>query len=313
MRAVFAEQKSIVLRDIESPTGEGVVLRVAMCGICGSDLHMIENGMRGVVVGHEFGGWLPDGRLVAVRPTGECGTCIHCTRGRHHLCADAMARSYGISMNGGLAESVRVEESRLTVMPAGSRPRDAALVEPLAVAIHGLRRSGVVRGDRALVVGAGSIGLLTAAALRAWGVECDIVTRHPHQAAAAEALGARVVGNPAASAYAHTFDAVCAQETVDMCINATEPGGTLLEFGLFWSPVRMSNALLLKEVTFVPAMFYGHDHDHNDFAEAAQIVGTDPSVANALVTHQFPLDEAEKAFEAAADRKSGAIKVHIRP
>jgi threonine dehydrogenase-like Zn-dependent dehydrogenase len=313
MRAVFAEQKSVVLRDIEAPDGDGVDLRVAMCGICGSDLHMIENGMRGVVVGHEFGGWLADGRLVAVRPTGECGACSHCTRGRHHLCADAMARSYGISMNGGLTESARVEESRLTVMPEGSRPRDAALVEPLAVALHGARRAGVPTGGRALVVGAGSIGLLTAAALRAWGVECDIVARHPHQAAAAEALGARVVGRPASSAYSHTFDAVCTQETVDLCIEATEPGGTLLEFGLFWTPVRMSNALLLKEVTFVPAMFYGHDHDHNDFTEAAAIVGADPAVADALVTHEFGLEDATEGFRTAADRSSGAIKVHIRP
>lgn len=313
MRAVFAEQKSVVLRDIEAPDGDGVDLRVAMCGICGSDLHMIENGMRGVVVGHEFGGWLADGRLVAVRPTGECGSCSHCTRGRHHLCADAMTRSYGISMNGGLTESARVEESRLTVMPEGSRPRDAALVEPLAVALHGARRAGVPTGGRALVVGAGSIGLLTAAALRAWGVGCDIVARHPHQAAAAEALGARVVGRPASSAYSHTFDAVCTQETVDLCIEATEPGGTLLEFGLFWTPVRMSNALLLKEVTFVPAMFYGHDHDHNDFTEAAAIVGADPAVADALVTHEFGLADAPEAFRTAADRSSGAIKVHIRP
>lgn len=313
MRAVFAEQKSVVLRDIEAPDGDGVDLRIAMCGICGSDLHMIENGMRGVVVGHEFGGWLADGRLVAVRPTGECGACSHCTRGRHHLCADAMARSYGISMNGGLTESARVEESRLTVMPEGSRPRDAALVEPLAVALHGARRAGVPTGGRALVVGAGSIGLLTAAALRAWGVGCDIVARHPHQAAAAEALGARVVGRPATSAYSHTFDAVCTQETVDLCIEATEPGGTLLEFGLFWTPVRMSNALLLKEVTFVPAMFYGHDHNHNDFTEAAAIVGADPAVADALVTHEFGLEDATEAFRTAADRSSGAIKVHIRP
>lgn len=313
MRAVFAEQKSVVLRDIEAPDGDGVDLRVAMCGICGSDLHMIENGMRGVVVGHEFGGWLADGRLVAVRPTGECGACSHCTRGRHHLCADAMARSYGISMNGGLTKSARVEESRLTVMPEGSRPRDAALVEPLAVALHGARRAGVPTGGRALVVGAGSIGLLTAAALRAWGVECDIVARHPHQAAAAEALGARVVGRPASSAYSHTFDAVCTQETVDLCIEATEPGGTLLEFGLFWTPVRMSNALLLKEVTFVPAMFYGHDHDHNDFTEAAAIVGAEPAIADALVTHEFGLEDATEGFRTAADRSSGAIKVHIRP
>lgn len=313
MRAVFADQKSVVVRDTEPPSGEGVDLRIAMCGICGSDLHMIENGMRGVVVGHEFGGWLPDGRLVAVRPTGECGTCRHCSRGKHHLCSDAMARSHGISMNGGLAESVRVEESRLTVMPAGSRPRDAAMVEPLAVALHGARRAGVTRGGHALVVGAGSIGLLTAAALRAWGVECDIVARHPHQASAAEALGARVVGRPAASAYTHTFDAVCTQETVDLCIEATEPGGTLLEFGLFWTPVSMSNAMLLKEVTFVPAMFYGHDHDYNDFTESAAILGADRAVADALVTHEFGLEEAPEAFRTASRRSSGAIKVHIQP
>ena len=313
MRAVFAEQRTVELREVDPPRGDGIELRVAMYGICGSDLHMIENGMRGVIIGHEFGGWLPDGRLVAVRPTGECGTCRHCSRGRHHLCSDAMARSYGISMDGGLAETALVEESRLTVMPAGSRPRDAALVEPLAVSLHGLRRSGVARGERALVVGAGSIGLLTAAALRAWGAECDIVTRHAHQATAAEALGARVVSDPVASSYSHTFDAVCTQETVDLCIDATEPGGTLLEFGLFWTPVRMSNALLLKEVTFVPAMFYGHDHDHNDFAEAAAIVGAEPAVADALVTHEFGLEDASEAFRTAADRSSGAIKVHIHP
>lgn len=313
MRAVFAEQKSVVLRDIDTPSGDGVDVRVAMCGICGSDLHMIENGMKGVVVGHEFGGWLADGRLVAVRPTGECGACTHCARGKHHLCADAMTRAHGISMNGGLAESVRVEESRLTEMLAGSRPRDAAIVEPLAVALHGARRAGVTHGGHALVVGAGSIGLLTAAALRARGVECDIVARHPHQASAAEALGARVVGRPATSAYTHTFDAVCTQETVDLCIESTEPGGTLLEFGLFWSPVRMSNSMLLKEVTFVPAMFYGHDHDHNDFAEAASLAGSDPGLADALVTHEFALEDAREAFRTAADRSSGAIKVHIRP
>ncbi len=313
MRAVFAEQQSVVLRDIDPPDGDGVDLRVAMCGICGSDLHMIESGMRGVVVGHEFGGWLPDGRLVAVRPTGECGSCRHCNRGKHHLCADAMARSYGISMNGGLTTTARVEESRLTVMPVGSRPRDAALVEPLAVTMHGARRSGVTRGDRALVVGAGSIGLLTAAALRARGVECDIVARHPHQAGAAEALGARVLERPMTSGYTHTFDAVCTQETVDLCIDATEPGGTLLEFGLFWTPVRMSNTMLLKEVTFVPAMFYGHDHDHNDFTEAAAVLGADNAVADVLVTHEFGLEDAPEAFRVAADRSSGAIKVHIRP
>ncbi|MFZ9446424.1 MAG: zinc-dependent alcohol dehydrogenase [Ilumatobacteraceae bacterium] len=313
MRAVYPAGKSVALRDAPAPGGPGVDLRVAMCGICGSDLHMLENGMRDVIVGHEFGGWLADGRLVAVRPTGECGSCTHCARGRHHLCADALARSYGISMDGGLTEMAKVEESRITPMPEGSRPRDAAIVEPLAVAMHGARRAGVTAGGRALVVGAGSIGLLTVAVLRAWGVDCDIVARHPHQRLAAEALGAGVVERPSGSTYSVVFDAVCSQETVDLSIDAAEPGGTLLEFGLFWAPVRMSNAMLLKEITFVPAMFYGHDHSHNDFAESAALAGTNPGIADALVTHEFALVEAREAFRVASDRASGAIKVHLHP
>jgi len=66
-------------------------------------------------------------------------------------------------------------------------------------------------------------------------------------------------------------------------------------------------------VTFVPAMFYGHDHDHNDFTEAAAIVGAEPAIADALVTHEFGLEDATEGFRTAADRSSGAIKVHIRP
>lgn len=313
MRAVIAESGAVTLHDVEEPSGDGVVVSVTEAGICGSDLHMVANGMARVAIGHEFGGTLPDGTLVAVRPTGECGTCDPCSRGYQNACRESWSTSYGIALHGGLADRVLVDPTRLFPMAPGARPTDAALVEPLAVSLHGVRRVMPDRGSRALVVGAGSIGLLTVAALRAWGVDADIVSRHPHQAAAAEALGARVVGKPRSSSYMCAFDAVCTQETVDMCVGACAPGGKVAEFGMFWTPVLMTNSMMFKEVSLVPAMAYTHSSTHNDFREAADILGADPSVADTVVTHTFPLQDAVEAFRVAGDRSAGAIKVHLVP
>lgn len=313
MRGVFAESGNIVLKHVEEPTGDGVLLSMSEAGICGSDLHMVENGMAPVAIGHEFGGTLPDGTLVAVRPTGECGECDPCSRGFQNACRESWSTSYGIARDGGLADLVLVDTSRVFPMAAGARPVDAALVEPLAVSLHGVRRVAPEKGSRALVVGAGSIGLLTVAALRAWGIDADIVTRHPHQATAAEALGARIVDRPKSSSYMSAFDAVCTQQTVDLCVSACAPGGSVAEFGMFWTPVQMTNPMMFKEVSLVPAMAYTHSNTHNDFREAADILGSDRSIADALVTHTFPLDDAVEAFRTAGDRSAGAIKVHLAP
>ena len=109
------------------------------------------------------------------------------------------------------------------------------------------------------------------------------------------------------------FDAVCTQETVDLCISACAPGGRIAEFGMFWTPVQMTNPMMFKEVSLVPAMAYTHDSSYDDFREAADILGAQPHIADALVTHTFPLGDAVEAFRVAGDRRSGAIKVHLVP
>ena len=78
MRAVVAESGSVRLVEVDAPPAGAHVLRTAEAGICGSDLHMVASGMAPVTMGHEFGGWLADSRLVAIRPTGECGHCDSC-------------------------------------------------------------------------------------------------------------------------------------------------------------------------------------------------------------------------------------------
>lgn len=316
MRAAIADNKTVRVVERDIPDGDGVLVQITSSGICGSDLHLLEAGVSGVVLGHEFGGITEDGRLVAVRPTGECGACAECSQGLGHLCRSAGRDLLGVSRDGGLAEWARVEASRLVDIPSGVDPRNVGLVEPLAVVIHGIERIRPEPGSSALVMGAGSIGLLCGAALADRGVAVDIVARHPHQRSAAEKLGIRVVGGsetPVQVNYDSVFDAVCTQESFDGCVAAVRPRGNLVEFGMFWTPVALSNALLVKEVTLYPSIFYSHDHGNEDFTVAVGLLARRPEIASATVTHRFALEDAADAVATASNRASGAIKVHLFP
>jgi len=310
MRAVISSQGSVFVTDHDEPTGTGELITVTSAGICGSDLHLVASGLSGVILGHEFGGFTEDGSLVAVRPTGECGTCQQCNSGFPHTCHQAAASLHGTSINGGLAEFVRVESSRLVSVPAGTDPATVGLVEPLAVVIHGIKRVSLTKGMSALVVGSGSIGLLTAAVLADRGITVDIVCRHPHQFDAAEKLGVNAVSKPGSN-YDVSFDAVCTQESLDTCFNATRPRGDVVEFGMVWGSIQLKNQMMLKEISLVPSIFYSHNHEQNDFEDAVDMLVRHPELTTTLVTHRFSLEDSVHAFEVANDRQAGAIKVHI--
>jgi 2-desacetyl-2-hydroxyethyl bacteriochlorophyllide A dehydrogenase len=310
MRAVMSKDGEVFVVDSPKPEGEGVLIKITNSGICGSDLHTVALGLHGVVLGHEFGGYTEDGQLVAVRPTGECGQCSSCMRGAPNLCSEAMTHLYGAALNGGLSDYALVDPVRLTCLPTGAHPEHVGLVEPIAVAAHGVRRSGAQPGHKVLVIGGGSIGLLAVAVLRDLGIEVDIMARHPHQQRAAEMLGAR---NSAERNYDIVFDAAATQSAFDSAVRTARKGGTIVEYGMFWEPISLHNPVMLKEITIVPAMFYNHNHDHNDFAYAAELVARSPHVAEAIVTHRFTLSDAKEAFAVANNREAGAIKVHLHP
>jgi L-iditol 2-dehydrogenase len=311
MRGVISREGSVRCVDIDEPSTNGldeVVVEVTSAGICGSDLHLVANGLADVVLGHEFGGRLPDGTLVAVRPTGVCGTCASCLRGSTNLCRDASTALYGVSSPGGLAERVAVERSRLIELPPSIDPSDVALIEPLAVVVHAVRRASPAKGDRVLVVGAGSIGLLAVAALRHRDIEVDVVTRHGHQGEIARALGA---GTTPGRNYDVVIDAVGSQSAVDEAVLRCRHGGTIVEVGMFWDPVALGLPILMKEISLVPSMYYVHGHEDDDFAEAVRVLADGPDLASLVVTHRFVLEDAAQAFATAADRASGAVKVHL--
>lgn len=312
MRAVISDggRVSVVERDPVSPSG--VPVRVTSSGICGSDLHMVDLGLSGVVLGHEFGGRTPDGGLVAVRPTGRCGLCPSCRRRHAQTCSDAGGSLTGLAMDGGLTEVAHVEGTRLYGVPDHVSETSVGLVEPLAVVVHGTNRSALEPGMDVLVVGAGSIGLLNGAVLRDRGARVDIIARHPHQKLAAERLGLRVVDAPSAN-YEIAFDAVCTQTSFDACVESIRPGGRLIEFGMFWTPIHLDNKVMMKEIDIMPSIFYGDDGEHDDFAEAIDFLARHDEIEDTIVTHRYGLDEAEEAFRVARDKSSGAIKVHLHP
>jgi threonine dehydrogenase-like Zn-dependent dehydrogenase len=290
------------------PNTDEVLIRVERAGICGSDLHMIAEGFHGVTLGHEFAGRLADGTRAAIRPTGECGSCTACRRGATNLCASAFGAFHGGLIDGGWAEQVSVHENTVFRVPDSVSASAAALVEPLAVAVHGVRRIDIEPGRRVAVVGGGSVGLAAIAALRFFGHEVSIDARYDHQRCAAQALGATI---GLSDSFDVVIDAVGTQTAVDASLRACRSGGTIIELGVFWESVTLGREMTLREISLVPALFYAHDHETSDFETAIEIIAQRPDLESIFITHVFALEDAAEAIRVAGDRSSGAIKVHL--
>jgi threonine dehydrogenase-like Zn-dependent dehydrogenase len=291
------------------PTGK-VRVTVATSGICGSDVHLISYGPTAVTLGHECAGRLDDGTPVAVLPPVACGTCPRCRAGQEQQCPEAFGALYGITLDGGMADEIWVDPRNATPLDPALPLEQANLVEPLAVALHGANRAGVVDGSRVLVIGAGPIGLCSIAAARALGATVDLQARRPRRIEAGERLGA---GTAVGSDYDVVLEAGGTQGSLDDAVRLVAPGGTVGVVGSYWDPVQIGIGFQAKEVSLVPAFTYGHHHGVSEFEEAARLLTGLPDLAGAVVTHRFGLDDAAEAFRVAGDRSEDAIKVVLVP
>ncbi|MGQ0804208.1 MAG: zinc-dependent alcohol dehydrogenase [Actinomycetota bacterium] len=310
MRAVRHTDAGIETIDAPEPAGEGVRVRVRSSGICGSDLHMIGWGPMPVTLGHEIGGHLDDGTAVAIWPLVPCGSCDRCVAGEVSQCRTGPGQVYGIGRDGGMADEVVVDAGCIVPVPAGLDAADAALVEPVACAVHSLRRAGIKPRDRVAVVGAGSIGLSAAAVARWMDCPVDIAARHDHQRDAAVAIGAGV--DPEGE-YDVVVDGAGTEGAIARCVDLVRPGGTIALLASYWEPVGFPQFFTMKEPVLVGSNMHGRDASGTDMEAAARLLADLPELAPAMITHRFPLDRAAEAFTAAADRASGAIKVVLEP
>jgi threonine dehydrogenase-like Zn-dependent dehydrogenase len=309
VRGVRNTDDGIAVVDLDEPTGGGMLLSVVSASICGTDTGLVEMGSTGYTLGHEFAGVGEDGRTYAVEPNYWCGVCAECLSGETQRCVGEH-RNLGIFSDGGLCERIVVPERYLVPLPSGLEVRDACLIEPAAVAWHGVRRALVQPGERVVVVGGGSIGLLAVAAARHLGVTTDLEARYPHQQRAGERLGA----GPPSGDYDVVIEATGTESGVARCAELARPGGRVMVLGVFYGAIPVPGvATIVKELSWSGAITYGRHDGVRDVDEAAAMLAASPDVAATLITHRFALAEAADAFRAAADRRSGAIKVAIHP
>lgn len=309
MRAVKEVDGAAAIVDCPEPAGAGVLVEVTSAGICGSDLHLLDWGVP-VVLGHEMAGRLPDGTPVAVEPVDPCWACPPCRDGAYNLCERGASMVLGVGRDGGMAERCTAPERSITPLPAGVPLGDACLIEPLAVAVHGVRRGAVKPGQRVCVVGGGSIGQLALVAAQAAGADTGIEARHDHQKEVADRLG----GRPVTGGYDVVIEAAGTAGALERAVQLCRPGATVVLLGTYWEqPAMPAMGMCMGEITVVPAYMYGRSGPSRDFDTAASILAARPEVGDAVVTHRFPLDAAAEAFATARDRAAGAIKVVLEP
>jgi len=317
MQAVRCCEGRVQVVDVPEPAGEGVAVRIRSAGICGSDLHMIAGGFPiAHTLGHEMAGELPDGTPVAIEPLAPCGSCEFCTTGDYNLCRTGAQMVMGVGRDGGMAQQIRVPARCLVPLPSGLDVRDACLIEPLAVAACGLARVRTRLPRTAIVVGGGTIGLCAIAAAVAGGLAVHLEARHEPQREAGRRLGATTFDRSDASPgeYDLAIDCAGTTEALEDCVASLRPGGTLLLLATYWAGLTLpAFGVTGKAITIVASSMYAQRGMVRDVDTAASLLALNPEIARTLITHRLPLEAAPEAFEIAARRSSGAIKVVLEP
>ena len=323
---------------LAAPGPGEVAVRVGAGGMCGSDLHYFLDGGFGtvrvkqpMVLGHEFAGTvealgsgvggLAVGQRVAVNPSNPCGTCHYCRQGEAQHCLDM--RFWGSAMRmphvqGGFRRRL-VAEARQCV-PVGDLVSmgEAAMCEPLSVALHAVAQAGAVKGARVLVTGFGPIGGVVLLALRHKGAAAVVVTDVVDAPLAlARSLGAAAAHNVAADPGALAADeqdkgrfdlaVECSgnPRALAQAIACVRPRGSIVQVGVGGAFDVAMNTVVAKELRLVGSFRF-----HPEFAEAAALIATRAIDVRPLISATHPMQDAAAAFELAADR-ARAMKVQL--
>jgi threonine dehydrogenase-like Zn-dependent dehydrogenase len=335
--AVLRGPGRLEVSSVPVPTvGPGEVLvAVDWCGVCGTDLHMVLEGWGapGGWGGHEWTGrvaavgegvtrWA-EGDAVVGGPSVRCGECRACRAGRPSLCSARSTVGVGPEQ-GAFATYTRAGADELLAVPDGLEPRAAALTEPLAVALHGITLSGVEAGQRAMVLGAGPIGALSIAALRALGVD-EVTCAEPgeRRQALARTVGATEVRGPdeldvptivePGRIVDGAVDVVleCSGQAAAMEAGLAQlvPGGTLVLVGAGMASPRFNpNRILLNELVVTGAFTY----DQGGFERALDLLTAGALPVDDLIEPEdVGLDGLLDAMHGLAEgRLAGKVLVH---
>jgi 2-desacetyl-2-hydroxyethyl bacteriochlorophyllide A dehydrogenase len=330
VKAVVVERPgSVAIQRVDDPAPgpREVLVRVEACGICGTDIHILEGELPPtrypIIPGHELCGEVVAagrevehprvGDFVAVDPNLYCGECRFCQAGRSNLCLNYNA--IGVTRAGACAELVAAPAANAFVLP-GDLPRAwGTLVEPLSCAVHGFDRLGARLADRYLIYGAGTMGLLMAQlARRAGAATVDVVDVRESRLPVAKRLGADRTATSAdgldgLGEWEVVIDATGVVGAIEDGLRRVARGGTFLVFGVTpaeagatFSPFRVYN----EEITIIGSMAVLHS-----FERARDLLVGGAIDAAAMITHNMALERYEAAI--AAFRSGAGLKIQVTP
>lgn len=293
--------------DVAAGEGEAVVV-VDRAGICGSELHGISTpGFRvpPLIMGHEFVGHTSDGRRVAVNPLTSCGECDLCALGKPQLCR---SRSLlGIHKSGGFAERVVVPEGSIHELPVDLEFDRAALIEPLANAVHAWNLAGAAKGLRVGVLGCGPIGLACVEMARYGGAANVTATDLSEtRRIVAEKVGGDVVGETLEGEFDVIFDAVGSAATHQSSVDHLISGGTTVWLGLASPNPGFDAMSIVRLEKNIRGSFAYSD---KEFAKAIDIA---PNLDLSWST-TYPLDQGVEIFTALMNGETTPIKALLQP
>ncbi|WP_146343777.1 zinc-dependent alcohol dehydrogenase [Phaeobacter marinintestinus] len=317
----------------QDPGPGEAAIRIAYCGICGTDMHVFHGNMDARVglnrvIGHEMSGIVDSvgagvtnvvaGQKVVVRPLDHCGECPACTAGHFHICHKL--KFLGLDTDGAMQEVWTVPAHTLHILPDDLRLDHAALIEPVAVACHDVRLSGLQPGEDVVVIGGGPIGVLVAMVARDAGGNVVISEVNPHRLAIAQKLGFDTV-NPAEEDLPAVINARTGDKGADVVfeVSGTQPGVDAMTavaatrarivmvaihaqkpqidlFQFFW-----------RELKLIGARVY----EPEDYEKAIATILSGGVDADTIITDVSPLADIQSAFES-LDSSPTAMKSLIK-
>ena len=339
MRAVALKgKKEFEIKEIEEPVidNTNVVVKVLKAGICGSDLHYFEMGEPiGLVMGHEFCGEVIDpgnrddlkvGDRVTALPISPCGVCPACLSGNPQYCKSTWTHAVGLSLDnpGALEEKIKVRSDMVLKVPDNVSDEEAAMVEPTAVALHGIHLADVKVGSKVLVIGGGIIGLMSAMFAKMEGASFVAVSEtNPKRGEKAISLGvadkyydatSKDMINEVITDTNGGFDIViecCGNSSaVTSSLVTVKPGGVVVLVGVATGPISIPTVVaVMNELTVKGAIAYTKE----EFATCLDLISNKQIEVMQFVSDIVGYDEVENAYKRLTSGSDGAVKILVDP
>ena len=311
-----------------------VKIAIKATSICGSDLHIFKGlhpaAPLPMAVGHEISGEVVDvgkrvtnlniGDGVAVEPVINCDICHYCVRGLYHLCTD-ISFQYRVGQ-GGITPYIVVPEKYAHKIPEGLSFEEGALIEPLSVALHAVKKANLQIGQRVAIFGAGAVGLIIHLLCKQSGVSTFLVDVNKFRLNKAKDLGATGIFNNIEGKTVEkiinlteglgvdvSFEAVGLEVTLVQALQVLKKGGLAILLGLFEQEKLNlpANIFVQKEIGLQGTQGYNWD-----FQDGIKLLEQGNFILKSLITHEFSFNDAQEAFDLLNDPKNEAIKIVLK-